>query len=164
MATQTRKNKKIIAWICGVIVAIALVVVAIVAVIMSSNRISESFFVSDGTKYVVKLGAENNMLDFNIDGYLPEKFYLVYFYSGDRVTDVKAYYKYEDDNAAREALNYFNSQKEENADVTKFEINGAYVIAVLDKSLYENMTAEDAKQQVEFMEILEKMNSSSSEE
>lgn len=163
MATQTRKNKKMIAWICGIVVAVVLIIVAIVVVVASPKRLDESFFVSDGTKYVATLGPKYDIYNVSSSDYVPDKIYLVYFYSNDKVTDVKAYYKYSNESEAKDLYNWMK-EKDNSDDISKVEIDGEYVIIVSDKSAYEDMTADDAKQEVEFMEMLERMSSGNIDE
>ena len=159
---KKKDNKSLIMAICGVVAAIVLVVV-IAVVVMTKKGIDESFFVSDDTKYVLSLDVNNAMMDIDTDEYVPEKAYLIYFYSGDEVTGLKMYYKYADNATAKKAAETLNGQKSESDEIEKVEADGDYVIITAGKTTYEGMTAEDAKQQVEFMEMLQNMNFDDSE-
>ena len=148
-------NKNLIYCICGV-VAVAVVAIVVAVVFLTSNKpIDDSFFVSDDTKYVLTMNA--NVFSGQTGEYMPEKIRMVYFYSGDKVTDLKMYYEYEDEEIAKKAADYLKTvdMGEEIADIA---VNGKYVIATANKSTFEQMTADDAKQQVELMEMLQNMD------
>lgn len=164
MAIQTKKNKRLITWICGTIVAVVLVIVAVIVMLTSSKKLDESFFVSDGTKYVATLSSGYDIYNVSNIEYAPEKIYLVYFYSNGKVTGVKAYYKYDSESEAKEVRDKLDKNIDELDDVDKVEVNGEYLIIVSSKSAYEKMTADDAKQQVEFMEMIERMSSGNIDE
>ena len=136
-----------------------LVIVAVIVILTSSKKLDESFFVSDGTKYVATLSSGYDIYNVSDIEYTPEKIYLVYFYSNGKVTGVKAYYKYDSESKAKEACDKLDKNIDELDDVDKVEANGEYLIIVSSKSAYEKMTADDAKQQVEFMEMIERMSS-----
>lgn len=151
--SKTNKNPVIVA--CAVIVAIILIVV-IAIVMLSNKKLDDSFFVSDGTKYVLTMEADD-VLGLETDEYVPEKTHLVYFYSGDKVTDAKVYYVYEDEKIAKEAAEYIKQQNEAEG-IREITVNGKYVVISPDKSVYDGMTTEDAKQQVELMELLQNID------
>lgn len=158
------KNKSLIAWVSVVLVVVVLIVVVVCVLISSGQKLNESFFVSDGTKYVLTLSPGDDVISVNTNEYVPQKAYLIYFYSGDRVTDVKVYYKYDNFETVERAVKYFNEQRTNNSQIAEIDVNGDYVVIAADKALYEDMTADDAKQQVEFMEMLQNMSSTDTEE
>lgn len=157
---KKKDNKNLITGIIAAVAAVALIAVIVVVVIMSNKKLDESYFVSDDTKYVLALDAYSGMVSLDTNEYEPEKVYMIYFYSGDEVTDLKVYYEYEDDATAKEAADYFNelNNEEEETQVEAVEANGNYVVITMAKELYEDMTADDAKEQVEFMEMIQNMD------
>ena len=48
--------------------------------------------------------------------------------------------------------------------IEQAELNGKYIIVTADKEEYENMTASDVKQQIEFMEMLKNMGGDNNSE
>ena len=157
--SKTNKNPVIVA--CALVVAVILIVV-IAIVMLSNKKLDDSFFVSDGTKYVLTMEADD-LLGLDTDQYVPEKTHLVYFYSGEKVTDAKVYYAYENEKFAKEAADYIKKQNEDES-IREITINGKYVVISPDKSVYEGMTTEDAKQQVELMELLQNIDQQTGDE
>ena len=158
MANKKAKkdNKNLIIGVIAGIVAIVVVIVLAVALLSRGNKLDDSFFVSDGTKYVATLdGSEVGFSE--EEGIMPLKVHLVYFYSGDTVTGVKSYYEFADEDIAKKA---FEMMKEEDSEgAGNYELNGKYVILAEDSSKYEGMTADDAKEQIEFIESVYKASS-----
>ena len=153
MANKAKKdNKNLIIGICAAVVVVVVIVVAIVLA-GSGNKLNDQFFVSDGTKYVLTMDAD----DMGLEGeeYSPNKVHIVYFYSGDEVTDLKSYYEYADEASAKTAFDAFKELGDEESNYT---IEGKYIILTADAEEYEGMTASDVKQQVEFMESLKNMD------
>ncbi len=147
MAEKTSINKKPI--IIGVCVAIVLIIAITIIILTTQNKsINDSFFVSDRTKYVLTLGEDD--VSMNDEKYNPVKTHLVYYYSGDNITDLKAYYQYPDETSAKAAYDYFKSNTEDGTfkDIT---INGNYVILTAVNSEYENLSASDVKNQIEYI-------------
>ena len=159
MAEEKKNKKNLIIAICAIaVVAIVAIVVAII--ILSNKRIDDSFFVSDDTKIVLTMNSEN-LLGANSEIIIPEDAHIVYFYSGDNVTDTKAYYKYEDEKTAKEAAEIFKQQEDNN--YSGVTVNGNFVVITMAKSTYEGMTTEDARQQVELMKILQELSDQNEE-
>ena len=158
---KNKDNKNII--IGAIIGAVALIIVVVLIVVLGTSRqkIDDSFFVSDGTKYVITL--EGDLMD-SVGGMgdTPRRAHLVYFYSGDSVTGKKTYYEFMDEETARTSYDALLSEDSENTD--SYELDGKYVILIADASEYEGMTAADAKEQVEFAEFLKDMSSGNLEE
>lgn len=154
MANKAKKNNKNL--IIGICAAIVVVIVVVVAVILAtrggSAQLNDSYFVSDDTKYVLTL--ETDDVD---EEYAPAKTHMVYFYSGDDVTDMKAYYEFADEAAAKAAFDYYKEamEGEEYKDIS---LNGKYIVITSNESAYEDLTANDVKQQIEFMEMLKNMD------
>jgi len=84
------------------VVIIVLFVAVIATLIVMMNRettYDESYFVSDGSKLVSKI----DPIYYEGDEKTPEPLaaYMVYYYSGEKITDVKAFYKFETEEIAK---------------------------------------------------------------
>ena len=151
MAKKAEKiNKKTIVGIC--IAAVIAITIIIVAIVVHNNKLDDSFFVSDGSKYVLTL--ESDDVSFEEDEHNPIKTHLVYFYSGDKITDLKAYYEYADSAAAKSAADYIKENYSDD-EYEKVSVNGKYLIFTADKSEYEDLTASEVKEQIELMENIQ---------
>lgn len=159
MANKAKKDNKnaIIGCICAAVVVIVVVIVAVVLA-TNGNKLNDSYFKSDDTKYVLTMESDGT----DTDEYTPIKTHLVYTYSGDEITGMTSYYEYADEAKAKAAADVWK----ENAGDSYKEIyaNGKYVVLVSNESDYEGVTASDVKQQIEFMEMLKNMNFDDSEE
>lgn len=162
MANQAKKSKDNKNLIIGICAAAAVVVVIILAVVLVNRNpaLSDAYFVSDGTKYVLTIESDTEELE--NDEYTPLKTHLVYTYSGDTVTGMKTYYEYGDASSAKKA---FDALKEELGDeATAMEINGKYIIITADEESYKDTTASDVKKQIDLMESLKNMNLNDTED
>lgn len=148
-----KDNKNLIIGVCA---ALAVVVVIIVAIVLATRgtRLDDSFFVTDGTKYVATM--EGDEMSFGDDDVSPVKTHVVYFYSDGKVTDMKSYYEFADEASAKKMYDAYKEYEDE--EIGSYELNGKYVVLTASASQYEGMTADDAKQQVEFMKMLEEMD------
>ena len=156
MTNESKRTKNPIVAICAIVVAVILLVVVAILLFSGNKKLDDSFFVSDGSKYVYTTNTDD-MLGLDFGEYTPEKIHLIYFYSGDKVTDLRVYYEFKDEEAAKSAAEYIKGAND--GALKSLTTNGKYVIVSTDEALQEGMTAEDAKQQVEFMEMLRKINS-----
>ena len=157
MANKSKKNTNLIIGICA---AVVIVVIIIVAIILGTRDggftgLNDRYFVSDGSKYVVTYEDEEFVID--NEEYHPIRMHLVYNYADNVVTGLKAYYEYENDDDAETAYNYFIANN--NGEYKNVSRSGKYVILEAPESEYEGLTAEDAKQQVEFMEQIKSSSS-----
>lgn len=154
MATNNKKTNSVIIGICAAIVVVALIAVAIVLGTRNGGftGLSDAFFVSDGSKLVMDI--DPDAFPFEQEEYIPEKVYQVYFYSGDTINGLKAYYKYSDEEKAKAALSYLADSFE--GDYKSISQDGEYVILEANESEYEGVQANDVKQQIEFIEMIKK--------
>ncbi len=154
-----KKDKKgLIIGSCVTVLIIAIIVV--VAILINKNSLNDSFFVSDGSKYVLNYTAEE--LGIEDEEYAPAKAHYVYFYSGDSFTDVKAYYEFENEETAKGAFDYLNeNEKEEYKDIS---LKGKFVILTANESDYANMKPSDIEQQIKIMEKLDELDDDSADE
>ena len=156
MAKKAKKDNKnmIIGGICA---AVAVVVVIVLAVVLATggNKLDDSYFVSDGSKYVLTIESDDLEFDEEEEAYAPIKTHLVYTYSGDEITGLKTYAEYADAASAKAAL---EAMKAAGEDVSEISIDGKYLVMTATPDQYEGMTASDVKQQIEFMEMMKNMD------
>lgn len=149
MAKRTNNNQILI--ICGAVAIAVVVIIAIVLATIGNREPDASFFNSDETKYVINI---DNYNDDEAAEYSPIKTHMVYYYSGDDVTDVKVYYEFEDQDKAQKA--YEASKKAGEYDNTeKTEVTGRFIIITNKPSSFANLKASYIKQQIDIMESLE---------
>jgi len=143
--------------IIGVCAAVVVLVVVIVAVVLATggggSGISDSYFKSDDTKYVLNIETGEVTSEDENAQYIPVKTHYVYTYSGDDITGLKVYYEYADANSAKESLDFIKN--EGGGAFAEVVIDGKYVVATATEEQYTGMTASDAKQYIEFMESLQ---------
>ena len=151
---QKKNNKNLIIGICSAVVAV--VVIVIVAVVFlskgGSKKIDDTFFVSDGSKYVLTLGSE--YIDTEED-FTPSKSHMVYYYSGEKVTGLEMYYEYADAATAKKAYDILSADADANAEFKEVKLDGKYIVLVANSSDYEGMTTSEVKSQIELMEMLQ---------
>lgn len=155
-------SKGVIIGICSAVIVIALIVVAVVLGTRNGGftGLNDSFFTSDDSKLVLDMEADNFFAD-DEEEYAPEKFYLVYSYSGDKITGLKAYYKYPDANKAEAAFEYLSKNIED--EYKSISQDGIYIILEANESEYEGVTADDVKQQIEFIKMIREQGQEDSE-
>lgn len=149
MAKRYNNNQILMA--CGAVAIVVVVIVAIILATIGNREPDAAFFNSDETKYVI------NIDNYNDDGaaeYSPIKTHMVYYYSGDDVTDVKVYYEFEDQDKAKKAFEASKKAGEYN-NTEKTEVIGKFVVITNKPSTFTNLKASYIKQQIEIMESLE---------
>lgn len=160
MANNAKKsnkdNKNMIIGICAGVAAIVVIVVLVVVLVARGGGISDDYFKSDDTKYVLTVETDESTLNDDEKAYAPVKTHVVYTYSGDEITGMKTYAEYKDSASAKKA---YDLMKE--ADASSVEgavIDGKYIVATGTAESYEGMTASDVKSYIEFMDSLQNMN------
>ena len=131
--------------VCLCVAIIAIIVVA-AAIALKSQVLSDDFFVSDSTKYVLNIPADENE-----QGAVAT--HVVYYYKDDTVTGAEYYYEFKDNESAKsfyELMSELTSSGEDG--VSNYRLKGKYVIMAADESEYADMTASDIKSYVEFYE------------
>lgn len=155
-----KKNIGLIAGICCAVVVVAVVLIVVLTTRGGVGGLSDAFFVSDDSKYVLTLGSEDLVV--SEDEIAPEKMHLVYFYSDEVITSEKTYYQFADEATAKQMYEYY---KENNGDLyEEIALEGKYVIITSKAEDYDGVTATDIKQQIEFMEMIKNIESDGSEE
>lgn len=148
---QRKNNSMLIGGICLALVVVAIVVVAIV--MMNKSKLNDSYFVSDGSKYVFTMETTGER-----DETMPVKTHVVYTYTDDTITGMKTYAEYANAGEAKKAYDLYVSSEGTPVEMSRYSLDGKYVILDADKSEYEDLKASDVKQQIEFMEMLKNLD------
>lgn len=157
MAEKAKKdNKNLIIGICVAVLAIAVIVVAVVLATKGTTKLSDAYFKSDDTKYVLTID-EDQMDTEDAGEYEPVKTHIVYYYSGDTINGMTTYMEFADEATAKTALEAYKSVDQEG--VKSLSANGKYLVIEMTEDQYSDLTTSDVKQQIEFMEMLKNMDS-----
>lgn len=159
MTNDTKSDKKSLIIACVALVAVIIITI-VTLLLLPNKKIDDNFFVSDDTKYVLTLNSEEG-LDLDFKEYIPEKTHLVYFYSGDKVTDLKVYCDFKTEDEAKKAAENMKEKIDESVD--SLSVEGKYVVVKMNKSQYENISADEAKQQIDLMKMLQDIDPDSQE-
>ncbi|MEE0888309.1 MAG: hypothetical protein U0L97_03815 [Candidatus Saccharimonadaceae bacterium] len=149
-SAKNNPNKNIIIGVC--IAAITVVVIA-VAVFFATKKpqITDAYFVSDNTKYVMTSSAEEIGISENAAN-APLKVHLVYGRDGDKITSMTAYAVFADESAAKAALDDFKKEVEEMS--KSVYVNGKYVVAEMKDEIFKGSTIDDVQESEEY-EVVE---------
>lgn len=152
-----KNNTGMIVGICCVIVAVIVIIIAAVA-ISSNSGLNDSYFKSDGSKYVLTINQDEMTTSEGEEAnYTPKKTHIVYEYKDDTITGVKVYYEYADNETATKALDYIK-ENQGTESYKELTTNGKYVVITMNESDYEGVTASDVKSQIEAYEALKNTN------
>lgn len=143
---NNKTNKNLIIGICAAVVVITVIAVAVFFA-TRSTKIDDSYFVSDGTKYVVPMDGNDFVTD-EVKN-IPTKAYAVYTYSGDTITGAFTYAEFANESTAKTALEEYKNTDQDG--VKNISTNGKYVVIEMDESSYEGMTASELKTYIDFM-------------
>lgn len=143
-------------------VGVIAIIVVMVAIMFGGQGVGIESFVSDSTKYVLNIPAEENE-----DGGVAT--HAIYYYKDDAITGMKMYYEFTDADTAKkfyDTLMESLKSDEENEEKATYKLNGKYVIAIADKSAYEELKASDIKAYIDLYEKYsnEEVDESESEE
>lgn len=155
MAEKAKKNNKNL--IIGICVGVLLIAIVAVAIFFATKggtgigtaNLSDAYFVSDDTKYVLTMDGDSS----EEEEPSPVKTHLVYTYSGDTITGMTTYMEFTDAATAKSALEVYKSMEDQTG-VKNLSVNGKYVVVEMTEDQYNNMTASDVKEQIDFMEML----------
>lgn len=157
--TKNNNSKNTLLAICGIAVVVVVIIIAIVLATRGTGGLNESYFVSDNTKYVLTLGADDVSSE-DADS-APIKTHLVYYYSGDAVTGMKGFYEFANEATAKAAYDYYNGNN--NGAYKSVELNGKYVILTANEADYEGLTATEVKSQIDAIEQIKNNPSANTE-
>lgn len=156
--SKRRINKKNLSYFICAVVSIVAICVIVVVIVISINKepISDDYFVSDDTKSVISLGSGST----SSEGGSSSHTRIVYTFDGDKVTGLKTYFEFPDNESAAAALESYKSQPE----FKNVEQSGKYIIVTSDASSFEGLTADDVRQQAAAIEQMQSANKQPVEE
>ena len=134
---QKKDNKNLIIGICCAVLVIVVIIVAVVFATRGTTKLSDAYFVTDDTKYVVTMDREEDD-----DTSSAVKVHYVFNHSGDKITGAAIYAEFENEDAAKAA---FEEYKKENDDTENMSVDGKYIVTKADQKDYEDYTLEDIK-------------------
>lgn len=122
------------------VVIVALLIVVTVVLINMNGKVTynDDYFKSDDSKIVSTFVSD--VEEFSANQIVPVKSYMVYYYSGNKINNVKVFYKFENFEQTEEANKYLDVGSLEWADAK--EVNGEYLIVQMNKSEYDELTTE----------------------
>lgn len=147
-----KKNQGLI--ICLCIAVVAIIAIIIFAIIMISNRnsglvgLNDDYFTSDNSKLVIPMEGYEVYIEDDLP--IPTKYYAVYRYNGDEITELKTYYLYDDDAKAKTIYDYYTDNYKRYYDA--INLDGKYMILSIPAADYEGITVSDVKKQIESMQ------------
>lgn len=141
--------------VCLIVVVIAILVIIVATMTRGDAPISDDYFVSDGTKYVLSIDAEQD--EDNEEKLVTT--HIVYYYNGDNITGAKVFYEFADAASAKAAYDDIIksiAESEEKIDASMYKLNGKYIIVTADEASYKDLKASEIKAQFESYEALQK--------
>lgn len=140
-----RANKFNLKTLYNVLIVVALVAVVVTLIVINNNNskleLNDEYFVSNDSKYVVAMDADFS--NYETSEYEPPVTYMIYYITGDRVSDIKLFYEYLDEEEAKTA--YENISMDDKDWASGKSLNGKYVILQFKEDEFNGITAEEAK-------------------
>ncbi len=136
MTAAMKQKRNVIVFL---IIAVMILAIVTIMAIITNGELNDSFFVSDGTKYVLNADTESEELEKYKN--VPVKSHAVYYYRGDTVTGMEMYFEFENKSAAEEV---FADYQEIFADTEKYaevKLNKKYIIIVAAENEYKDLNA-----------------------
>lgn len=131
-------------WISVGILAIALVfVIALIMNFSQNEKYDSSYFHDSDGKIVFTMDKDMAVLDESI--YEPNITHIVYYYSGNNVTNVKAFYEYATEREAEISFEHLGL----GTFADSKNLNGRFIVFQVKKSMYENLTVDTLKTDAE---------------
>lgn len=129
------------------IASILILSLFVIAMVIINNRpkYNDEYFVSDDSKIVLAMNAEASE-----DGKTPTTTYVVYYYSGDKITGIKQFYKFDEEAKAKEVYDELDVSNMNW--IAEKSLDGHFIIFNLASSQYENLTTEDVRNSAEQLE------------
>ena len=160
---KNNNNKNKMVGACAAVIVLVVIIVAVVIGISNANRLGDSYFVSDDSKYVLTYDIDPSTIEEGSEGaqYAPLKIHAVYTYEGDKITGLKEYYEYKDSASAKSAFDSLKSSS--NDEKTEIAIEDKYVILTAPAEQYEGVSASTVKSQIEIIEKMKNEKNNSGE-
>lgn len=150
MAEDGAKNNKnkLIAIICGAVLVIAAVVIAIIVINKNKGEtLDDNFFKTSDSKIVLSTTSNST------DPTVAKKVHQVYTIDGDKITGLKVYSEFESEQAAKDA-----DAKPEVAEAMKtgmykdHKVQGKFIIVTMKDEMYQTLTVEQLKMTAQAIE------------
>lgn len=156
-AQPKKSNKILVTVIAAAAVIVGAIIVAVLLIVLNTNpvvpnNLTEDYFVSDSSKYVLTTEAESG------DRYGAMRSHMVFQYSGDEIKSLVVYYEFADADAAKAALTDEISQEIKSSGAKEVYIKDKYVVAVATEAEYANIKASEIKSMIDLNESLKGKN------
>lgn len=147
---STRKKFDFKTWIFVGFLAVALVFV-IVAIVNFTHRekYDSSYFHDTDGKIVLTMGKDAAALEDSV--YEPNITHIVYYYEGNNVTGVKAFYEYATEKEAEKAYEHLGLS--DFADSKN--LRGRFVVFQVKRAMYEGLSVETLRADIETMKAID---------
>ena len=123
-------------------IALILVIAIVMVVINSKPVYDDKYFVSDDSKIVLSMHSEPNE-----DGKTPTTTYMVYYYSGEKITGIKQFYRFDEESKAKDV---FDELDVSDMDwISEKTLDGHFIIFKLAPSQYEELTTQEVRNAAE---------------
>ncbi len=152
MAKKAKKSnqKNLIIGICCAVAVVIVIAIAIIFASSKTQKLDDAYFVSDDTKLVLTI----DDVEEEYEG--AEKAYVVYTYSGDKITGAINYVKFKDSEAAKSNIAIYKEAVGDEA--KKVYANDSYLVIEMAEDSYKDTTASEVKQYIELMESLKDLD------
>lgn len=130
------------------IVALFLVVCAIVG-LSQNEKIESNYFASNDKKIVLTMNRDTAALDDS--EYEPEITHVVYYIDGDKITGVRAFYEYPNEQTAKNANEHLTLGEF----ATAKALSGRFVIFQVKEDQYKDMTVTELKKNIELLKEID---------
>lgn len=145
---ESKSKKNTIAAVVAALVVVAGVVTATLLIRSHAAPLNDDFFKSNDTKLVMNLEDDGTFVDV-------VKAYIVYNYRDDKITGMAFYYQFTDEAVATAAFEEAKADAAADESVKNFRQNGQYIIVDFNESEYANVSVNEVKQAIEFLEKIE---------
>lgn len=137
-------------WVLVAFAAVALILVIIAIINFTKRETYDSSYFHDAEgRIVLTMDRDTAALDDSI--YEPNITHIVYYYEGNSVTNVKAFYEYLTEDEAKIAY--------EHLDLGTFAVskslNGRFIVFEINRAMYKDLTVETLKSDVESMKSID---------
>ena len=127
----------------GIASLVVLAVIVIIMIVVNSRpNYNDEYFVSDDSKIVLSMQTEPSE-----DGKTPTTTYVVYYNTGDKITGLKQFYKFDDEAKAKEVFDELDTASMDW--VSEKELNGHFIIFTIVPSEYEGLTTDIVRSSIE---------------
>ncbi|MBQ7202333.1 hypothetical protein IJS18_03050 [Candidatus Saccharibacteria bacterium] len=130
--------------IIGIVVLMIIIMVAVGVSLQAMNNLGDSYFVSDKHKLVLTMNKD--VASFEEGEYEPDLTHIVYYYSGDKINNVRIYFAYDSRSDAKYANKKIDMSDKPWA--SKKRQLSRYVVFDLTPDQYEGLTTNEVKDSI----------------